>query len=344
MIRVSVIIPFRGNPDTLLWALDGFGRQDLPDDISLDIRVGGDGGAPPAFAPSIEHPRTKFTLRSLPRSGVAGAKNLLLENVQTDILIFANADTRPLPSFVSTHVHRLLSLPEQSMVLGSSPYESSSNPTVFDALKEESPMIFFYDRLQPHHLYDHRHAWNLNVSVRHSDYLRAAGFSTALRPYGYEDLDFAFKVMGDIPAVYYDPDAIVIHRHPMTLDDYLNREEALGTVAPVLARVNPPLFQSLFGTTDLAKLASDYRLWISMDTPSHRWTYQRLADWAHRSETALGPKGSEERSRLLLTLYQLHIPLKRLAFRLGFLRGLDLIDDARWLQRGATGLWQKAIQ
>jgi hypothetical protein len=344
MIQVSVIIPFRGNADVLLWTLDGFAQQVLSDDISLEIVVGGDGCSPPPFTPSIEHPRIRFTFDSLPRSGVAGTKNRLLENLQTHVLIFANADTRPAPNFVAAHVRRILSLPQNHMVLGSSPYELSANPTVFDALKEESPMIFFYDRLKAHALYDYRHAWNLNVSVRYSDYLHAGGFSTALRPYGYEDLDFAFKVMGDKPAVYYDPEAIVIHRHPMSFDDYLNREEALGTVAPVLARVNLPIFQSLFGTMDLDNLAAQYRLWTSMDIASHRWTYQRLADWAHRSETTLGPKGSDARSRLLLTLYQLHIPLKRLAFRLGFLRGLDLIDDAHWLQRGATGLWQKAIQ
>lgn len=230
------------------------------------------------------------------------------------------------------------------MVLGSSPYEPASIPTVFDALKEESPMIFFYDQLRAHRFYDYRHAWNLNVSVRHSDYVRAGGFCTALRPYGYEDLDFAFKVMGETPAVYFDPAASVIHRHPMSLDDYLNREEALGSVAPVLARINPPIFRSLFGTVDLDNLAADYRSWTSMDAASHRWTYQRLADWSSRPQAVLGPAGSEDRKRLLLTIYQLHIPLKRLAFRLGFLGGLELIDDSRWLERGARGLWKEAIK
>jgi hypothetical protein len=344
MFHVTVIIPFRGDPATLLWTLDGFAQQDLPDDISLDIRVGGDGCLPPDFTPVIKHPAIRFTSLELPRSGVAGAKNLLLEKVQSDILIFANADARPNSRFVAAHVHRLLSLPERSMVLGSSPYEPAGNPTVVDALKEESPMIFFYDRLQPHQSCDYRYAWNLNVSVRHADYLRVAGFSTALRPYGYEDLDFAYKIMGNEPGVYYDPAAAVLHRHPMSLDDYLNREEALGAVAPVLASVNPPIFQSLLGTTDLDKLAADYRLWTSMDTASHRWAYQRLAEWVNQPQTVLGNRGSEDRKRLLLTLYQLHIPLKRFAFRLGFLRGLDLRDDSHWLDRGASGLWQRAIK
>jgi hypothetical protein len=346
MIDVCVIIPFRGDAQTLLWTLEGFAQQRLPGDISLDVRVGGDGCSLPSFIQRTENPdaRIHFSLLSLPRSGVAGTKNLLLKDVNSRVIIFANADTRPDADFVSSHARRLLSLPQGSMVLGSSPYEACFAKTVFDVLKEDSPIIFFYDRLEPQKFYDYRHAWNLNVSVRYSDFQRAGGFSNELRPYGYEDLDFAFKVMGENLAVYYDPAARVTHRHPMTFDDYLDREEGLGCVAPNLHRVNPHVFRSLFGTHDLEALASDYRVWTSMDAASHRWTYQRLCDWVNEPQARLGIAGSEDRNRLLLTLYQMHIPLKRLAFRLGFLRGLELMDDSRWLERGSKGLWRQAVR
>jgi glycosyltransferase involved in cell wall biosynthesis len=341
MLRVSVIIPFRGDPLTLGWALDGFARQSLRNDVALEVRVGADGCETPAYTPTLESPAIKFTFLSLPRSGVAGAKNLLLENAQSDVLIFANADTRPDPEFVEAHVRRLLALPKDHMVLGSSPFETRA-ATVFDCLKERSPMIFFYPLMKPHALYDYRHAWNLNVSVRHGDCLRVGAFSTELRPYGYEDLDFAHKLMGDRQAVYYEPAARVEHRHPMSLEDYLDREEALGCVAPNLLRVNPKVFRALFGSDDLDAIASQYRTWVAMDVASHRWTYERLGEWLDRPAAVLGPEGFESR-RMLMTLYQLHIPLKRLAFRLGFLRGLQLLDDSRWQERGARGLWRQAI-
>jgi hypothetical protein len=346
MIEVSVIISFRGDPATLLWTLDGFAQQHLPADVALEVRVGGDGCSPPAFKIPAENSdaRIRFSLLPLPRSGAAVARNLLLEGINSEALIFANHDTRPDREFVSTHVRRLLSLPPGSMVLGSSPYEATPDRTVFDVLKEDSPMIFFYDRLKANQLYDYRYAWTLNLSIRHSDFKRAGGFSSALRPYGYEDLEFGFRVMGEKAAIVYDPAAAVLHRHPMSLDDYLNREETIGSVAPNLSRVNPRVFASLFGTNDLDALARDYRIWTSMDAASHRWTYQRLSDWANQPEAKLGAEGSEDRNRLLLTLYQMHIPLKRLAFRLGFLRGLDLMDDSRWLERGSRGLWREAIK
>lgn len=344
MLHVSVIIPFRGDADTLRWVLDGFAGQRLPADVLVDVRVGGDGCSPPPAPVVSGDSPLRFSMRTLPRSGVAGAKNLLVQGVQSDVLIFVNADTRPDARFIAAHVSRLVSLPPGSMVLGSAPYESSTGKTVLDALKEESPMVFFYDQMHAHTCYDYRHAWNLNISVRGEEFRRIGGFSSELRPYGYEDLDFAWRLMGTKSAVYYDPAAAVTHRHPMTLDEYLNREEGLGTTAPVLHRINPPLFQSLFGQRNLDAIAGDYRAWTSLDASSHRWIYQRVCEWASLPDTVLGESGSEERRRLVLTLYQMHIPLKRLAFRLGFLRGLELLEDSQWLSRGSQELWKQAIR
>jgi hypothetical protein len=129
----------------------------------------------------------------------------------------------------------------------------------------------------------------------------------------------------------------------MTVEQYLDREEALGSVAPVLSEVNPSVFRFLFGSADLDALARDYRVWTSMDGPSHRWTYRRFCDWAAHSQSVLGEERGEERKRLLATLYQMHIPLKRLAFRLGFLRGLELMDESRWLERGSRSLWKDMV-
>jgi hypothetical protein len=49
---------------------------------------------------------------------------------------------------------------------------------------------------------------------------------------------------------------------------------------------------------------------------------------------------TDDRQRLLMSLYQMHVPLKRFAFRQGFLRGLKLRDDACWKERVSTGAWR----
>jgi hypothetical protein len=340
-MHIAVIIPFRGDPATLLWALAGFQSQQLPPGMTLEVRICGDGMPVPPL-PASQGP-IRFTSISSPRVGVAEAKNLLLRNNPADVVIFANSDTRPISTFVQAHAARLLSLPPNYLVLGSAPYELPSSATVFDALKEDTPMIFFYNQLPPHTPCDFRHCWTLNLSARYADLERINFFNPRFRPYGFEDLDLGFRLMGpSAKSIYFDPAAQVIHRHPMTFDDYLNREELLGVMSPVLYDANPALYQKLHGTSSPDQLANQFRTWLELDRSTHGWIYQRLQEWNALPQTILddGPA----RHRLLMTLYQMHIPLKRLAFRLGFLHGLNLRDETRWQERTAQGLWRKIVE
>lgn len=338
-MKVTVVIPFRGNPEILAWTIQGYFEQQLLPDVELLIQVGADGCEPPTL-PSPANPRIKLSVRKLPRSGVAQSKNLLvagLEFTSDDMLIFGNADTRPQPDCVIRHVARLRSLPPRSMVLGAAPFEETT--TVFDGIKAATPAIFFYSLMTPNAWFDYRHAWPLNLSMWHSDFAAIGGYSDKLVPYGYEDLDLGHRLMGSTgKQVYYDPSAIVIHRHPMTLDQYLDREEMLGLMAPVLHKVNPQVFRGLNGTDDIRKLTREIKVWLAMDRAMHRFIYSRLQEWVDLPIAAAGE--GIERQRLLNTLYQLHIPLKRLAFRLGFLRGLELASHRRWLDRAPASLWK----
>ena len=349
-MQVSAILPFRGDPTILLWTLEGFLQQQLSPGTQLTIYLGGDGCPLPPL-PASPNPQIHLDARQLPRVGNSVAKNLLLAagGQDADILYLANADTRPDPQCIQRHIDRLLSLPPGSLVLGAAPYDApppGQTPTVFDLLKSDTPMIFFYCQMAPGQWYDYRYTWTLNLSLRMSDLAAASrageAFSSQLFPYGYEDLDLGFRIMGATrKGIYYDDQAIVRHRHPMDLDYYLNREEMLGLMMPVVYHINRPMFTALMGggSDDLATFTANFRTWVEMDRPSHRWIYTRLQEWVTQPATILG----NDRQRLLDTLYQMHIPLKRLAFRLGFLRGLDLVSDSRKHERTPTGLWRQAI-
>ncbi len=333
-----MVIPFRGDPAILNWALEGFAHQQLPDDLVLDIRIGGDGCAPHP-APQTPARNVTITLLELPRSGVCGAKNLILQDVDTDVIIFSNADTRPEPDFVARHVSRIMSLPAGSMVLGASPFDHTIPRTIFDALIERTPAIFFYCQMQSGQWYDYRCAWNLNVSVRAEDYRRTGGFSPLLSPYGYEDLVLSHGVMGaERKGVFYDADARVTHRHPMTLDQYLMREEMLGLMGPALYQASPEVAENIFGQADARKMADQFSAWVEMDRQMHQWIYRRLCEWAPRPESDL--QSQPDAQALLNALYQMHIPLKRLSFRLGFLRGMNISNPD---DRVTTGLWKKYL-
>lgn len=337
---ISVLIPFRGNADLLAWSLDGYARQNLGEPVRAEVLVAADGCPLPPLP--ADTPAIAFSGEVLPRMGAAAARNRLIEKARGEILIFGNADCRPDPDFVATHARRLVSLPPKSMVLGHSPWEVPESPTVFDALLAHTPMIFFYDRLRPGESYDFRHAWTLNLSVRRDDARQAGGFHDLLRPVYYEDLAFAHRVMGaSARNVFYEPAARVLHRHPTSWEQYLDREELLGLMTPVLARVAPDVFAALHGDVTLEQMTQDYHTFVRLDAPMHAWIHKRMQAWVREPESSLGQ--GPARQRLLETIYQMHVPLKRLAFRLGFLRGLELADDAHWERRIPQSLWKQAI-
>jgi hypothetical protein len=343
-MQISVILPFRGNTQILAWALEGYARQQLPPELRAEVLVGADDSPLPPLPANTG--TITFLVYSFPRCGAAAVRNRLIERSQGDILVFGNADCRPDPLFLQTHAHRLASLPQNSLVLGNSPWESpatrSQPVTVFDDLLSRTPMIFFFDRLVPHQWYDFRHAWTLNLSVRRADAVKAGGFHDLLRPVYFEDLAFAHRLLGpEKNGVFYEPDARVTHRHPATWDQYLDREELLGLMTPVLARVAPEVFSALHNHAPLDRLSADYDVWTRLDASMHQWIYSRMNFWAAQPAAALDPLPPPARQAFLESLYQMHIPLKRLAFRLGFLRGLALVDDALWQQRIPTGLWRR---
>ncbi len=353
-MHTAVIIPFRprdiaasGADDPLLrWTIDGYRHQQLAPGHTLELRIGEDGGSaapgPAGASDSAPSNPARLTRKIYPRIGAAAVRNQLARLAPADVLIFGNADARPEPDMVQRHVDALAKLPHATMVLGSAPWEKPPQPTVFDALIADTPMVFFYHQLQAGESYDFRHAWTLNLSVRYPDFLASGGFHDQLRPVYYEDLAFCFRLLGPThKGIFFEPAARVLHRHPTTLSQYLDREELLGLMAPVLARVCPKAFAAIFKDPSAESLAAQFRLWVTMDRPMHRWIYRRLQEWASRPEESLD---AGEREQILTTIYQMHVPLKRLAFRLGYLRGMELADDSCWRQRQPSGLWRAFVE
>src|SRR5205823_5648603 len=105
-----------------------------------------------------------------------------------------------------------------------------------------------------------RAAYSLNLSLRYADFVAAGGFPKQVRPYYYEDLALAARIIGTKqPGVLFAPEARVVHRHNLSLEQYLDREEFLGIMAPVLANVCPELFAALMGERDVGEITGDFQ-------------------------------------------------------------------------------------
>ncbi len=345
-MHTAVIIPYRpqASHDGLAWTLDGYGRQKLEPGHSMEIRVGVDGAAEPLDVSEFHGSTHTISFHHFPFMGAAWTRNRLVQKVpsSTTLLIFGNADARPECNMVQQHANTMATLPPRSLVLGSAPWERLA-PTVIDAMIDGTPMIFSYCHVVPRNLYSFRVAYSLNLSVRYDDFLACGGFHDLIRPYYYEDLEFACRLLGPgRKGLFFDPDARVLHRHPMTLDQYLDREELLGIMAPVLAKTCPDTFAVLMAGRSVEQIAADFRHKLAGDPSVYQRIYQRLHNNLVLPADTLGE--GESRRRAIDALFQLHIPVKLLAFRLGFVRGMDLVDDIHWQARKPAGLWRAMLE
>ena len=341
-MHIAAIIPYHPQTrhDNLVWTLEGFSQQVLDSDMRLEVLVGIDGGVEADALPQIPPSRHPIALHSLPRMGAAAVRNELVRRAHTtpDLLIFANADTRPDPDMAQQHATTLANLPPHSLVLGAAPWERT-NPTVMDTLIDHTPLIFSYCHLQAHHWYSFRVAYSLNLSVSHADFMAAGGFPEQLRPYYYEDLGFAARIVGTERAgVYFAPEARVTHRHNVSLEQYLDREELLGLMAPVLARVCPEPFAALMGGRTVESIAGDFREKLAGTKTIYPPLFRHLQEQCAPPAATLGQ--GEMCTQVIRRLYQLLMPLRLLAFRVGFLQGRKWTEDHDWLVRRPSGLWR----
>ncbi len=287
-MHTSVIIPSRPNEPHLAWVLDGYARQRLAPGHTMEVWIGIDGGTLPSGVLSPEN--LAVHAQGLPAMGAAAVRNALvgLTDGDTDLLIFGNADCRPDSLMVQAHRDAMAPLPPKSLVLGWAPWERC-DPSVLDALIDSMPMIFSYCHMSPHTWYDFRCAYSLNLSLRREDFLGCGGFHEYLRPVYYEDLAFGCRLLGpERKGVWHEPAARVLHRHPLTLEEYLDREELLGLMAPVLARECPEAFARILANRSVEQITRDFRTRMQGDTGIYVTLYRRLREKLSVPLTNLG--------------------------------------------------------
>lgn len=320
MPSVSIIIPTNRSRDVLEPCLCSIAQQSF-DLCEVEVVVVFNGGV---AAPRRDATAWPFRLitEHIERAHIGAAKNVALERAAGEWVILLNDDVFLDPDFIQAHLaaHRRLGRP--AMVLGRSAWRQCENDTVFDRMIQTTSMIFFYDKMKAHTWYNFRHAWNLNLSLPRRC-LATLRFDERLGPFFYEDLELAYRLEQELGLrVWYAPQALLLHNHRYTLDQYLQREYAMGQVAPALWRANPACFRATYGA-DLDETYAEYcRRFVADEGRREGELRSRLAGVVTRRPDEIAA-GVELQDELVQLLYQAHLPLKRLAFRRGVLSALE---------------------
>lgn len=327
----SVIVPTHGRPEKLRKCLDALRRQELPADQSLEIVVAEDGAADAEDATST---RDGDVLRlRLPRVGIAGARNAAIAAATGEILLFTNDDCYPAEDWARQHLSAHARHGDDAMVVGRTDWMAWPNPTVFDGLLRDTSIIFFYNRMRDGETYGFRHFWTCNASVSSRSARAVGGFDERLRPYGFEDIEFAYRVeRAGAAGVRYVEAARNVHDHRVRWGDYLNRESCLGRMAACLADVNRACFRALYGDEAPGQLRDEFEAWLALDAGDHVRVEARMAAWCAEPLTK-----DEGWLTLRDAIEAAHRPIKRRYFRQGYVDGFGLRSERQWETRLALG-------
>jgi glycosyltransferase involved in cell wall biosynthesis len=329
----SVLIPTRGRGDKLRRCLSALARQE--GSPRFEVILGFDGpdpdGARAASAAWSAAGADPADLRIIEysRRGLIGVRNAMIAEARGRALISINDDVTPCPAFVTTHAReqaRRIDAGAPALLVGHSPYAVPAHDTLLNRVVRSTPMVFFYDVMNtpdgladPDRDWGFRHCFGLNFSAPMDLVRRVGGFRRVDCPYGYEDIELAFRLCTTFSTpVLYRPAALAEHDHAYSSADILDREVALGRAAWCFALESPDFARAVFGRDIASADELDYsRAFVDRE----RAGAERLRDgFARLDDLPPDAVGEGRHARdLLLLIYQQHLLLKRWCWRTGLL-------------------------
>ena len=276
---LSIVISTLGNYEVLERVLDGYGRQDAAPG-SFEVVVAMDRADPEPAAVDKAIADRAYPVRRIAGAtpGLSANRNAGWRAARGRLVMFTDNDTIPLPDLVSNHLRWHEREPDEECgVLGHVRWAPELDVTPFMRWLDTG-IQFNYANLDAGEV-----PWGAfagaNVSLKRGFVERVGDFDQERFPYGYEDTDWAYRASKLGMRLFYNPDAIVDHLRPMTLEFWKKRARRVATSELQFTRTHPempPWFHRVF---------SD-----AIARPPARGRSERLARFVPRRVPWLGPK------------------------------------------------------
>ncbi len=244
-MRFSIVIPTYKRPEILQRCLEALFAQKFPKD-NFEIIVVDDNGAEEHGDPntekvirSFETVRSGFALRYLwqAHQGQGIARNLGAQHAKGEIILFMGDDIFADQDLLKHHDESHLSNPrENEAVLGHIDWHPELTVTPLMQFMVTGGAIFgkfgghqfAYDLLRNKDEADYRFFYTSNISLKKS-LLRKNPFDPWFSGYGWEDIELGYRLFKKSSLrLFYNPDAIGYHYHPMTEADFVSRMRQIG--------------------------------------------------------------------------------------------------------------------
>lgn len=244
---LSIVIPTHKRAGILKTCLEHIARQTIAD--QLEVIVVSDG---PDDETKLITDSGKLTVNikffDIPKSQQGVARNRGVKEATGKYILFIGDDIFLASDACERHVEIQKNLAAHSSqliaTLGHTTWDPACGMTPTMVWLEKSGWQFGYGQLTPHAMIDpkrqERFTYTSQISLP-TDIAKKFPFREDVTLYGWEDIEWGFRLKEAGIGLYYESDAKALHHHHVTMEDSLKRMEILGKSAVIMDELNPKL-------------------------------------------------------------------------------------------------------
>lgn len=238
MIQCSVVIPTRGRHDLLQNVYRSLTSQQNIDPSDFELIIIADGLDEPGELPFPAHHRIKTHYQTIPHGGPAVARNRGVSLAQGKFVLFIGNDTIADRNLIAEHCS-FHADHDAAACLGSirtPPELLQTNLEQFLQLGSQFHIPTSSGEV------DFWHFYTANISVPLAIFHELGGFDESFSAAGWEDIEFGYRLSKKY-SIWFNPAALVEHRHPTSLEQFGKRQVMLGCDTHLLLHKHPELDQ-----------------------------------------------------------------------------------------------------
>ena len=302
-MRASIVIPTFNRLKELQTVISAVRSQVRPPETELEIVVVDDGSSDGTSDwLEAQTGRSDFEAIRQENSGPAAARNRGVEAASGDLIFFLGDDTEPQPGWLGAHLeeHRLFGEPGPLAVLGYTSFSPDIESPFLRFINEYGAQ-FGYLLIEDPRAVPFNFFYTSNISLPRNELVRLGGFREDFPAAAWEDIEFAYRAVGDGLKIHYQPKARTLHRHCIRPRTFCRRQRTSGRSAAIFAKLHPELdsFLGLNRSRRLTPLGRLRRsaLWLLVELGERvegivpRRVYQNFLDLCYQEGLAEGLQG-----------------------------------------------------